>query len=534
MLRTGIIERLDSPYCNPLRIVVKNDKSVRLCLDACYINEIIESDHESPPLINELLQKFNGVTYMSTTDLATGYWQIPLHDSSRKYTAFLHNSKMYQFCRIPFGLKTAGSAFIRALNCAIGHQFDDVLTIYIDDFLVATAGSFYDHIENLKDVFTVLQEKNFTLKLEKSKFCKKEVKFLGHEFSTTGIRPQPDKLEIIRDFQRPLNRRELQQFIGVCTYYRQFMARHSNLLDPFRDILKEKNPWTWSEVHDRAFEDMKTAFVNCVQLNHYKEGIPYRLQTDASDLGVSGVLYQYVSNGDHRIISSVNRCLNSAEMNYTTTEKELLAIVYSITKLRTYLIGTKFEIITDHKGLTFLNTTAYLNARLICWSLILQQFDFNVSYCKEKDNNIADIFSRNPVGKFESSQPNNLSIDVLKIEIVPVRTSYVCQEINLGEEWRASLENLSELQKNDKYCKMIKEKLEKKQNVDFYVVKENILFRKDKYLNLWQVVIPFEIVRMLIDCIHSKLGHPGVYKTVMYLREYYYWKNMFLTCFQNM
>ena len=116
MLLAGIIERSDSPYCNPLRIVVKNDKTVRVCLDARYVNEIIEFDHESPPLITELMQKFYGVRKMTITDLATGYCQIPLHQSCRKYTAFLHDSKMYHFCWISFGLKTAGSAFMRALN----------------------------------------------------------------------------------------------------------------------------------------------------------------------------------------------------------------------------------------------------------------------------------------------------------------------------------------------------------------------------------------------------------------------------------
>lgn len=134
MLESGIIERSDSNYCNPLRIVIKSNKSVRICLDARYINEIIESDHEAPPLIGELMQKFYGTTYMSTADLTAGYWQIPLDESSRKYTAFLFDSKLYQFCRIPFGIKTAGSAFIRALNGAIGNRFPNLLTTYIDDF----------------------------------------------------------------------------------------------------------------------------------------------------------------------------------------------------------------------------------------------------------------------------------------------------------------------------------------------------------------------------------------------------------------
>ena len=240
MLRAGIIEKSHSSYCNSLRIVVKNDKSVRVCLDARYINEIIEAEHESPPLINELMQKFYGVSYMSLTDLATGYWQIPLHESSRGYTAFLHNSKMYEFCRIPFGLKTAGSAFIGALNMAFGNQSEKILTVYIDDLLIATSSSIHDHLEKINLVFSILQEKNFTLKLDKSIFRQTKVNFLGYELSIEGVKPIPDRLEFIKKFSKPENKVQLQRFIGVSTYYRQFTVRHSNLLEPFRDLLKEK------------------------------------------------------------------------------------------------------------------------------------------------------------------------------------------------------------------------------------------------------------------------------------------------------
>lgn len=241
MIDAKIIERSNSSSCNPLRIVIKDDGSVRVCLDARYVNAIIESDHESPPLISELIQKFHGITMMSTTDLQMGYWQIPLHPDSRKYTAFLYNSKMYQFCRLPFGLKTAGSAFIRALNLSLGNEFDDILTVYIDDFLIATSGNFYDHLRAVSRVFSALQGKNFTLKLEKSLFCRKSVKFLGHELSVDGVQPLQNKLEIIKNFETPKNRVQSQQFIGLCTYYRQFTVKHAELLDPFRELLKGKN-----------------------------------------------------------------------------------------------------------------------------------------------------------------------------------------------------------------------------------------------------------------------------------------------------
>lgn len=200
--------------------------------------------------------------------------------------------------------------------------------------------------------------------------------------------------------------------------------------------------------------------------------------------------------------------------------------MYSISKLRTYLIGEPFEIITDHKGLTFLNKTVYLNSRLIRWSIVLQQYDFKVSYCRGKDNLVAGFFSRNPLGRFEISQSSDLSIDVLELENVSAGGKYFCNEIEYGRVIRDDLKNLSTLQNSDETILKIINKLRADEIVDFYVMKENVLFRNDAIINLWQVAIPEKLVHRLIDCVHSKLGHPGVYITTMYMRDYYYWKYM--------
>ena len=113
-----------------MRIVQKKNDEVRVCLDARYLNEVIESDHETPPAVEEVMRKFNDVNFFSTTDLANGYWQVELDPESRPYTAFLYNSQLYQFKRVPFGLKTAGSGFMRALSLSLKiliHFYRDTL-----------------------------------------------------------------------------------------------------------------------------------------------------------------------------------------------------------------------------------------------------------------------------------------------------------------------------------------------------------------------------------------------------------------------
>lgn len=204
------------------------------------------------------------------------------------------------------------------------------------------------------------------------------------------------------------------------------------------------------------------------------------MQTDASDVGISGALNQVDLDGNHRVISLVSKCLNEAEVNYSTTEKELLVIVYAVTKLRIYLLGTRFLIITDHKGLIFLNSTQYLNSRLIRWSILLQSYDFDVQYCRGVVNVVADFFSRNPERRFESVQPNQLSIDVLEVRDLEIGLS-LCSMVEMPGELEQSLKNLAILQRQDQYIQGIIVQLENGNRIDLFVIREEILFRKDSF-----------------------------------------------------
>ena len=296
MVEAGVIERAISHFCNPLRIVGKEDGTVRVCLDARLINKVIEDDQESPPLVNELLQKFHAASWFSKTDLTHGYWQIPLHVESRPYTVFLFWSKLYQFRRIPFGLKTAGSGFIRALSNAMGEEFSANVSCYIDDILIGT-DTFDEHviydvtIRVMSGIFRRLTEHNFTLKLSKCSFFQKQVPFVGFIITNKGIMPAPKKMEVIRKFAEPNNKKQLRQFLGVCNYYRQFNIQQSRSVDPLRELLKKDIPWLWTQKHTEVFETLKRDFANCITLKHIILGAQFRVQTDASDQGIRGILY---------------------------------------------------------------------------------------------------------------------------------------------------------------------------------------------------------------------------------------------------
>jgi len=412
MIQDGVIERGISQYCNPLRIIKKQDGSVRVCLDARWLNKVIEDDQESLPLINELIQKYYGAQWFSKIDLTQGYWQVSLDKYSRPFTAFLFDSKTYQFCRVPFGLKTAGSGFMRALSFALKDICNENMSCYIDDILIGTK-TFEEHISIMTKIFQKLIDYNFTLNLSKCIFLQKKISFLGFEISAKGFSPEQKGLEIINNFQEPKNKRQLQQFLGICNYYRQFNVRHSISVDALRELLRKEVGWNWTQVHTSAFKTIKEDFSRCITLKHIIPGVPFRLQTDASDHGIAGILYQVDEIGDHNVVGIVSRCLSRLEMKYTTTEKELLVIIYSIGKFRVYLIGRHFEIVTDHRSLTFLQSASFQSGRIMRWILLLQQYTFSVTYCRGIDNVVADFFSRNPEGKFIEENHEQMVISSL-------------------------------------------------------------------------------------------------------------------------
>ena len=178
---------------------------------------------------------------------------------------------MYQFTRVPFGLKVAGSAFIRAINKALENysvKLRKSLRYYIDDLLVRT-DTFENHLIVLDELFSILLKFNFTLNLSKCEFCQTEVLFLGLVISHNGVTPNPEKLKMIREFEEPKNKRHLQQILGVCNFYRRFYIKYHHLTEPFRELLKKEGSWVWERKHSLAFTALKENFVDAVCLKQF-------------------------------------------------------------------------------------------------------------------------------------------------------------------------------------------------------------------------------------------------------------------------
>ena len=524
----GIIRRSRSEYCSPSRIVLKKNGDVRVCLDARYLNKIVVANNETPQQLEQLLQKASGTKYLSTTDLVKGYWQIKLSEESRKLTAFLYNGRLYEYNTLAFGVKDSGPAFIQALDQALGPEVTEFVNTYVDDLLIMSQ-TFEEHVEHLNRLFERLIECGLTLSLEKSQFFRESVPFLGVLLTREGVLPDPSKLQVIQDFPVPRTKQQLQSFLGVCGYYRRFSLRHATFVDPFRDLLSNDTLWDWTDKHDSAFVQLKQNFLNCVSLTHYLPNVRLKLQTDASDIGISGILYQEDAEGNPRIVSLVSRVLTKYERNYTVTEKELLAIIYSVLKFRYYLVGTSFDIITDHKSLTFLLTSPFNSARLMRWILCLQEYNFDVHHCKGADNIIADFFSRNLPGERVENNSNHLIWSCVKN--MPAEGTHSKEMVNVNLIAKLSmqpqllneLKRVRELQQADSVIVNMCAKPTK----NFEILKDNdICYIKLNRNNNWKLFLPMALVLTVISSAHEQLGHAGAYKLYEYLSRFFFWRGI--------
>ena len=525
MLEWDVIELSESAYCNPLRIVNKSNGEVRVCLDARFINEIIEADNEAPPLIDDLLQHFHGCNFLSTTDMTKGYWQVPLEMESRKYTAFLHNGNLYHFKVIPYGLKTAGAGFVRGSKINFGPKVLSFLTAYIDDLLIPS-NSFHQHVERLDLFFRRVAEIGATLNLKKSHFFQREVNMLGFLINSCGVSPDPTRLDVVKNFPQPTNKKQLQGFLGVCGYYRRFVVKHADFVDPFRELLRDRASWVWEKRHDLAFKQLKENFMKAVTLHHYIPGARFYLQCDASDVGMSGVLFQIDEQGCQRIVSIVSRVLSATEYGWTTTEKELGAIIYSLQKFRTFLLGPEFTILTDHQALTFLKTTAYHNQRLLRWRLYLQQYNFSIIHCKGSENFVADYFSRN-FGQQMMCHDGNFVINyvVRSLGLFAREESiyYSIQALSLRKEFRDEIKGLERLQSSDANLSILKQNSSSK--IEFCNMK-GIWYCRSVGESQWRLYIPNSLVPSVLKEMHEQCGHAGYFKLYSHLRNFFFWKYM--------
>lgn len=523
MLDWGVIERCSSPYANPIVCVGKPDGSVRLCLDARRINRLIVPMRDSSPPLDELLARFSGKTVFSSIDFTAGYWQVMLHHDVRKYTAFIFEGRTYQFCVVPFGLNISNTAFGKALEAVlqlpVGDHDDQMndLHIYVDDLMISSI-SFEDHIQRLNILLQKIRRSGMTLKLSKCEFLRQRIKFLGHIITPTGMQMDPAKLQAIREFPVPRNRKEIQSFVGFVNFYRKFSANYASTIGPLIDLIKKNTPWKFGYEELKLFNRIKESFTEKF-LCHPNFDHVFYLQTDASKIGLGAELFQLSTEGERQTISFASRTLNAAERNYSITELELLSIVFACEKFRVFILGYPIHVLTDHQALTFLFHCRLRNARLTRWTLLLQEFNLQVEYIPGSEN-IIDALSRNPAGRDHEKSIESPCILMTTPDKVVT-------------EYRRNLKSfrsvLTSQMQDDKLAKIVQNLSECSTNesplFEHYTLVEGVLFyRRHHSSDQWLVCVPSHRIEELILQVHRHFGHVGPKKTTRAIRDFCFFK----------
>jgi hypothetical protein len=341
MLQRGIIRKSKSPYASPILLREKPDGSWRFCVDYRQISSLTSHDSFPIPRVQDLLRRLATAKYISTMDAEKGYWQIEMDRRSKKCTAFCTNRGLFEYNCMPFGLKNAPATYQRMMNELLG-ELGEFCLVYQDDVLVFSK-TFAEHKKHLKAVLEKFREAGLTLTAKKCQFGKSSVKFLGHVVSSKGIGMNPEKVDAIKACLVPTTRRQLRAFLGMIGWYSNFVERYADLAKPLYELTKPSRKFRWTPEANKAFQGLKNAIIYDLVLAHPIFGKPFILRTDASNYGVGAVLSQIDESGAERAVSFASKVLDKAQINYTTSEKECYAIVYSLEKFREYLEGHEYN-----------------------------------------------------------------------------------------------------------------------------------------------------------------------------------------------
>ena len=222
MMATNVIQHSTSPWAAPVILVEKKSGELRFCIDYRKLNSLTKKDSFPLPRIDSTLDRLYGKKFFTTLDLASGYWQIELDDPSKEKTAFIVENNLYEFIRMPFGLCNAPATFQRVMNYILRDVSGIKALVYLDDVIIFSE-TFEDHLRDIKEVFTLIQNAGLKLKLKKCQFMKKSVQYLGHIISRDGIEPDPKTIEKIANYKTPISADEVRSFLGLAGYYRRFI-----------------------------------------------------------------------------------------------------------------------------------------------------------------------------------------------------------------------------------------------------------------------------------------------------------------------
>ena len=598
----GAIRESHSPYASPIVIVRKKDHSMRLCLDLRILNSKTIRDSYAIPRIEESLHAIAGGTLYSCLDMTKSYMQVEIAEEHKSRTAFTAGPLgLWECNRMPFGLTNAPATFQRLMERCMGDLNLTQCLIYLDD-LVVFSSSFEQHLQRLEAVFKRLKEYGLKLQPSKCKLFQDRVKYLGHVVSKQGVETDPEKIAALKTWPVPDNVKALRTFMGFAGYYRRFVKDFAKIAKPLHDLMvgqprkqgkgakKKKLPrevvkWQWGEVQQVAFDTIIEKLTSPPILAYADYTKPFTLHTDASTEGLGAVLYQE-QDVKERVIAYASRGLNKAERNYPAHKLEFLALKWAVTeKFHDYLYGQKFLVRTDNNPLTYVLTSAKLDATGHRWLAALGAYDFKIIYRSGVRSADCDGMSRRPplpgtsendgnrywVTGIEEIDPDSIKaihnyhigapgeigteyeqdpfVESIALNIEATPEIIARQYVQVGQESlpSISMEQWKEAQERDPVISRVleyrkrgkapsKEERSHEDNDvltilrcwDSLYIRQGVLHRRG-YLNgqtNYQLVLPEAYRAQALTGLHDDVGHLGIERTLDLAKARFYWPRM--------
>ncbi|KAL1447179.1 hypothetical protein WDU94_005469 [Cyamophila willieti] len=541
LLDAKVIRPSSSPYSSPAFPVPKGTGDYRLCVDYRALNENTVPEHFPLPLIQDQIARLTGASFYVSLDMASGYHQIPIHADSVEKTSFITYHGTWEYLAVPFGLRNAGSVFQRAVMEALGDL--------AHDYVLTNAG--------------------FSLNLKKCSFVVKRITYLGYDIENGEIRPNSKKIDALTKLPPPKTLRSLRQFLGLASYFRQFIQNFSQITAPLYRLIATANSLDskiikWLPEHEKIRQKLISLLTSSPVLVIFDPNLPIELHTDASSSGYAGILINIV-HGKPRAVAYYSKRTTPAESNYHSYELETMAVVKSIEHFNNYLQGNSFKVVTDCLSLKATQSKKDLIPRVQRWWSFLQSYNFTIEYRKAERMSHVDFLSRNPLDLEQENIPssslpssntvkkyfeeqnlaplngNESRTPLPKIEApassshdknsnsAEARIAFKHKRVNLTSitpDWLLAEQN------KDSELNKIKDQL-KNSNIDSEIrntheIRSGILCRKIQRNGTTRClpIVPHTLKWAIVNNIHNSIFHMGWEKTVETLYNHYWFEKM--------
>ena len=525
MEQLGVIIPVTTPteWCAGMVVVPKSNNKVRICVDLTHLNESVQRERHLLPAVDQTLAQLAGAKIFSKIDANSGFWQVPLAPESALLTTFITPFGRYCFQRLPFGISSAPEHFQRRMQEIL--EGVQGVVCQMDDILVH-GQSQQEHDQTLRVVLEKLKKAGVTLNREKCEFSCESVTFLGHLIDSSGIRPDPSKVEAILKFKQPTQVADIRRFLGMVNQMSKFAPHLADITQPLRELLTKNSQWIWGEPQETAFTKVKQLLTSSPVLTLYDPNLESTVSADASSFGLGAVLLQKQKTNEMKPVAYISRSMTAAEQRYAQIEKEALALTWACERFSDYLLGTQFHVQTDHKPLVPLLSHKRLEElpiRIQRFRLRMMRYSFTISHVPGVDLVIADALSRSPL-----SAPTQADRDLHKETDVFI--NLVIENLPATDK---RLEEIKKAQQSDKECQLIAKYCQSgwpvKHKTPLYMrkylpVSAEISIQQGLLLRGSRILVPQSLRQDILARIHD--GHQGITKCRERARQVVWWPGL--------